>query len=91
MKNKFIPLIILLVISISSIVVWFYLKPVSQEVEMIPDVVSGTLWAWGDNDRGQLGLGDTVNRYVPIQVGRDTDWKMVAAGRHAIAIKEKLR
>ena len=29
----------------------------------------GTLWAWGYNNDGQLGLGDTTNRSTPTQVG----------------------
>ena len=28
----------------------------------------GTLWAWGLNEYGQLGLGDTTNRHTPAQV-----------------------
>jgi alpha-tubulin suppressor-like RCC1 family protein len=40
----------------------------------------GTLWSWGANDYGQLGLGDTVRRLSPVQVGTDADWKAVAAG-----------
>jgi alpha-tubulin suppressor-like RCC1 family protein len=28
----------------------------------------GTVWAWGNNDKGQLGDGTTINRYTPIQV-----------------------
>ena len=35
----------------------------------------GSLWAWGKNDEGQLGLGAvTANQLVPIQVGTDTNW-----------------
>ena len=30
----------------------------------------GTLWAFGDNAAGQLGLGDKVDRAVP-DTGRD--------------------
>jgi hypothetical protein len=39
----------------------------------------GTLWAWGSNDHGQLGFGDTTARNVPTKVGTDTDWKKVVA------------
>jgi alpha-tubulin suppressor-like RCC1 family protein len=49
----------------------------------------GTLWAWGLNDYyGLLGLGDTLNRNTPSQVGTQSDWSAVAAGYvHTIAIK----
>ena len=41
---------------------------------------NGTLWCWGKNENGQLGLGDTTNRNVPTQVGTDTTWRSGAAG-----------
>lgn len=45
----------------------------------------GTLWSWGANGNGQLGLGGTVARSSPTQVGTDTDWRLIAAGKfHAI-------
>jgi alpha-tubulin suppressor-like RCC1 family protein len=40
----------------------------------------GTLWAWGRNDYGQLGLGDRTHRSSPVQVGSLTNWKQVAGG-----------
>ena len=41
----------------------------------------GTLWTWGRNGRGQLGLGTgTFNRTVPTKVGTDSDWAMISAG-----------
>lgn len=41
---------------------------------------NGTLWAWGYNNYGQLGVGDLLDRSSPVQVGTDTDWASVAAG-----------
>ena len=29
---------------------------------------SGEQWTWGRNDYGQLGVGDTMNRHVPVKV-----------------------
>lgn len=48
----------------------------------------GTLWAWGNNNTGQLGLGDTTNRSSPVQVGALTNWLRVSGGSYsAYAIK----
>jgi len=48
----------------------------------------GTLWTWGHNSYGQLGLNDLVHRSSPVQVGSSTDWKYVkAVGYRALAIK----
>jgi|GEM_PF-646364 len=49
----------------------------------------GSLWSWGVNEMGVLGLGDTAgNTLVPTRVGTDTDWAYVAAGYfHTMAIK----
>jgi len=48
----------------------------------------GTLWAWGENGYGQLGLGDTTDRNTPTQVGTGTNWSSVSCGYgHTIAIK----
>ena len=41
---------------------------------------NGTLWAWGENSAGRLGIGNTQAQTLPVQVGTDTDWKQVAAG-----------
>ncbi len=29
----------------------------------------GSLWCWGRNERGQIGVGDVVDRLVPVNVG----------------------
>jgi alpha-tubulin suppressor-like RCC1 family protein len=48
----------------------------------------GTLWTWGLNTLGQLGLGVATNRSSPVQVGTLGTWKNVAVGdSHTMAIK----
>ena len=45
----------------------------------------GTLWTWGSNSLGQLGLGDMTNRNSPVQVGTLTTWKKITVGRNSMA------
>ncbi len=40
----------------------------------------GTLWSWGRNNHGQLGVGSTTNYSYPVQVGTNTNWVNVSAG-----------
>jgi alpha-tubulin suppressor-like RCC1 family protein len=49
----------------------------------------GTLWMWGRNTPGQLGLGDLIDRSSPVQVGTGTNWstKIMTSGSSAGAIK----
>ncbi len=49
----------------------------------------GTLWVWGINDYGQLGINDGTNRCTPVTTfAGGTNWKSVAAGGyHTSAIK----
>jgi alpha-tubulin suppressor-like RCC1 family protein len=43
---------------------------------------NGTLWAWGDNSVGQLGIGTiAATQYSsPVQIGALTNWKQVSSG-----------
>lgn len=49
--------------------------------------VQGELYAWGYNQDGVLGLGDTVKRSSPVQVGALTDWSKVTANFGCFGIK----
>jgi alpha-tubulin suppressor-like RCC1 family protein len=40
----------------------------------------GTLWSWGANDSGQLGLGDVAQRNIPTQIDISEQWKQVSCG-----------
>ncbi|MFC8510296.1 RCC1 domain-containing protein [Streptomyces sp. NPDC057411] len=47
----------------------------------------GTVWTWGMNDEGQLGIGSTTNRSTPQRVPGLTDVVAVTAGcRHSLAL-----
>jgi alpha-tubulin suppressor-like RCC1 family protein len=48
----------------------------------------GTLWAWGNNQSGQLGDGNTGTVVSePEQIGTGTNWKVIAAGNeHSLAL-----
>jgi alpha-tubulin suppressor-like RCC1 family protein len=39
----------------------------------------GSLWVWGNGVNGQLGLGDTISRSSPVQLGTDS-WVSVDSG-----------
>ena len=39
-----------------------------------------SLWCWGGNFEGQLGMGDTASRLVPTRVGTDADWARIMTG-----------
>ena len=47
----------------------------------------GTLWSWGYNGNGQLGLGNTTNYSSPKQVGALTSWSIVSSSYGTLAIK----
>lgn len=47
----------------------------------------GTVWAWGANDKGQLGDGSALDKATPIQVDNLTDIVAIASGQdHSLAL-----
>ncbi|MBK6354501.1 MAG: T9SS type A sorting domain-containing protein [Saprospiraceae bacterium] len=48
----------------------------------------GSIWTWGENRYGQLGIRNTVDHNKPVQVGLDKDWKSIETGSdNCFAIK----
>jgi alpha-tubulin suppressor-like RCC1 family protein len=41
---------------------------------------NGTLWSWGHNGHGELGLGNYTSNNKPQQIGKDTNWEQISAG-----------
>ena len=49
----------------------------------------GSLWSWGFNGYGELGLGDILNRSSPVRVGNNTIWyDCKGNNHHVLALKE---
>ena len=44
-----------------------------------PTFTGGTLWEWGDNSRGQLCDGTTINKSSPVQIP-GSNWSLLSAG-----------
>ncbi|WP_264512289.1 T9SS type A sorting domain-containing protein [Flavobacterium sp. N1719] len=49
----------------------------------------GTLWAWGRNDFGQLGIGNLIDQPLPVQIGTDSNWDKVKCKSPNFAIASK--
>lgn len=47
----------------------------------------GSLWAWGKNDKGQLGNGNTGDQHVPVQIGTDRWINISAGGKFSVAVR----
>lgn len=46
----------------------------------------GTLWTWGENSEGQLGVGNTSDTSSPVQVGSGTSWTQCVAGEDGFTL-----
>ena len=57
-----------------------YLSPMTYALK-----TDGTLWTWGANNQGGLGLGNTTNYSSPKQIGALTTWSKVTAGYQTAA------
>jgi alpha-tubulin suppressor-like RCC1 family protein len=47
----------------------------------------GTMWSWGRNTQGQLGVGDTINKSSPVKIGYLTNWLRIASSGYSTLAK----
>jgi len=53
---------------------WKYLGPTNEAKGVTAIKTDGTLWAWGNNDKGSLGHNNLTAYSSPKQVGTDATW-----------------
>lgn len=73
-------------VQIGALTTWEYVSSNNSSTAAIKN--DGTLWTWGRNDVGQLGIGLTGaanSRSSPVQVGALTDWATVSMGSSTAA------
>ena len=68
-------------VQIGSLTNWYTVSSGAAQGITGAITVSGELWTWGGNSYGAAGLGDTINRSSPTQVGALTTWASIAGGR----------
>ena len=61
-------------VQVGSLTDWSTVSSMGNHKSVLAIKTNGTLWAWGNNNKGQLGLGNTTNYSSPVQVGSLTDW-----------------
>ena len=62
---------------------------VSTPLSIISIQTNKTLWGWGTNSVGQLGIGDKSIRSSPVQISSEGYWENISVGTvHFVAIKK---
>jgi alpha-tubulin suppressor-like RCC1 family protein len=67
---------------VGALTTWKYLVCWSNGIRAVK--TDGTLWAWGQNNLGQVGDNTTTYRSSPVQIGALTNWTP-AAGMNGMA------
>ena len=75
-------------VQVGALTDWSGAKISSRLFDTLAVKSNGTLWAWGQNYQGALGLGNTTSRSSPVQVGALTNWAEVSIGYcNVLAVK----
>ena len=73
---------------VGSLTTWSNIFPGGRGNSTRAQKTDGTIWAWGVNTSGSLGLGNTTYYSSPVQLGALTTWLNVAGGYNsALATK----
>jgi alpha-tubulin suppressor-like RCC1 family protein len=73
---------------IGSLTTWLNLACGAYSSNSFGIKTDGTLWSWGYNAQGSLGLGNTTQYNSPMQVGALTSWLKISSAAYAVlAIK----
>lgn len=72
-------------VQIGALTTWYEIAAGSMSNHSVAIKTDGTMWSWGYNQAGRLGLNDTANRSSPVQIGALTTWAQVAVGADSCA------
>jgi alpha-tubulin suppressor-like RCC1 family protein len=73
---------------IGALTSWSQVSSANSALSIVALKTDGTIWSWGSNTNGQLGLGNTTNYSSPKQIGALTTWTTVVGfARSLMAIK----
>lgn len=65
---------------------WKKLSAAKATINIAAIKTDGTLWVWGGNASGQLGIDNVASRSTPVQtISAGTNWKFVTTGACTIA------
>ncbi len=67
-------------VQLGTLATWSILSTGGNNYASMAIKNDNTLWAWGSNTNGQLGLADTYKRSSPVQVGTLGTWASVSIG-----------
>jgi alpha-tubulin suppressor-like RCC1 family protein len=76
-------------VQVGALTTWAKLPALGTAATAAKGVIttSGTLFTWGYNFQGQLGLNDNANRSSPIQVGAATNWISISITNSTAALR----
>jgi alpha-tubulin suppressor-like RCC1 family protein len=71
---------------IGSLVNWSKISGFGNSGSTVAIKTDGTIWIWGANAQGQLGLGNTTNYSSPKQIGALTSWLNISGGGYGTVL-----